>query len=247
VKNPIIKSRLGRLLIGPAMVGALVGGIGVATAQTGDDADAPTTTVTEAPAATQETPAAAAQEDGPAPEGAAGERPPRPDGPPPNVITGETADKVAAAALAKVPGATVDRVQDNGGENGYHAHLTKADGSKVRVEVNEAFEVTSVTDDVGCAPGHRGPGGPGGPGGGTPLTGEAADRATAAAQQAGPGGTVERVTADRDGDGYHAHVVKADGTHVRVEMTEDFTVTSVEEHTGPGPRPGPPPAEQPSA
>ena len=232
MRNPIIKSRLGRLLIGPAMVGALVGGIGIATAQTGDTPSdsAPTTSVAEA-APTEGSAPAPATEDG-------AQRPPRPEGPPPNVITGETADKVAAAALAAVPGATVDRVQDNGGENGYHAHLTKADGSKVRVEVDEAFEVTSVTADTGPRGGGRhGPGGPGG--GGTPLTGEAAEKATAAAQQAVPGGTVERVEADRDGEGYHAHVVKADGTHVRVEMTEDFQVTSVEEHTGPGPRPAP--------
>lgn len=253
MKNPIIKSRLGRLLIGPAMVGALVGGIGVATAQTGDDT-APSTTIAEqAPPAQDST--AAAQEDtttapsnaapatpGEAGTGAGADEAARPGpGRRGQELTGETAEKVKAAALAAVPGAAVNRVVEGCGDSAYAAFLTKADGTRVVAEVNEAFEVTEVKNDLGP---RRGPGrGPGG--GGTPLTGETADKATAAAQQAVPGGTVDRVGEDRDGDGYQAHVVKADDTHVRVEMTEDFKVTSVEEHAGRGPRPAP--ATQPAA
>ena len=69
-----------------------------------------------------------------------------------------------------------------------------------------------------------------GPGAGeTPLTGEEAEKVTAAAQAEIPDGTVLRVETDADGT-YEAHVRKADGTEVEVKMDKDFNVTSVEEH-----------------
>src|SRR5690349_5866297 len=76
-------------------------------------------------------------------------------------LTGDTAAKVKAAAEAKVPGATVLRVEDGGPyDSPYHAHVRKADGTEVVVLVNASFEATSVqTRPAG------GPGGPGGPGG----------------------------------------------------------------------------------
>ena len=67
----------------------------------------------------------------------------------------------------------------------------------------------------------------------TPLTGADAEKATAAALAAVPGGTVIRVESDSDGT-YEAHVAKADGTEVEVKMDKDFNVTSVEEFTGRG-------------
>ncbi len=78
--------------------------------------------------------------------------------------------------------------------------------------------------------------GMGGPGAGeTPLTGEEAEKVTAAAQAEIPDGTVLRVETDADGT-YEAHVRKADGTEVEVKMDKDFKVTSVEEHSyGHGP------------
>jgi uncharacterized membrane protein YkoI len=72
---------------------------------------------------------------------------------------------------------------------------------------------------------HRGPGPHG-----TPLTGEDAEKATAAAQAEIPDGTVLRVETDADGT-YEAHVRKADGTMVIVTMDADFAVTGVEEFT----------------
>jgi hypothetical protein len=61
-------------------------------------------------------------------------------------LTGDTADKVKAAALAKVPGSTVLRVEEGGpAGSAYHAHARKADGSEVVVLVNASFEATSVT------------------------------------------------------------------------------------------------------
>jgi hypothetical protein len=57
------------------------------------------------------------------------------------LLTGETASKVRAAALAKYPGATVLRVETDS-DGIYEAHLTTADGQRVTVEVDKAFKVT---------------------------------------------------------------------------------------------------------
>jgi uncharacterized membrane protein YkoI len=56
-----------------------------------------------------------------------------------------TAAKVKAAALKKLPGGTVERVEtdvDHGSP--YEAHVTKADGTQVEVLVNKDFQVTAV-------------------------------------------------------------------------------------------------------
>jgi hypothetical protein len=61
------------------------------------------------------------------------------------LLTGDTASKVEAAAKAKVPGATIERVEndvDTGSP--YEAHMRKADGSEVIVYVNSSFEVTGT-------------------------------------------------------------------------------------------------------
>jgi hypothetical protein len=55
------------------------------------------------------------------------------------------AAKVKAAAEAKVPGGTVERVEtdvDHGSP--YEAHVRKADGTQVEVLVNQSFDVTAV-------------------------------------------------------------------------------------------------------
>ena len=55
------------------------------------------------------------------------------------------AAKVKAAALAKVSGGTVERVEtdvDHGSP--YEAHVRKADGTQLEVLVNESFQVTAV-------------------------------------------------------------------------------------------------------
>jgi hypothetical protein len=69
--------------------------------------------------------------------------------PPQTQLTGDTADKVKAAAAAKVPGATVLRVEGGGPAGAaYHAHVRKADGSEVVVLVNSSFEATSVAEPL---------------------------------------------------------------------------------------------------
>jgi uncharacterized membrane protein YkoI len=61
------------------------------------------------------------------------------------LLTGTNAAKVKAAALAKLPGATVQRVEtdaDHG--SAYEAHVTKSDGTQVEVLVDADFKVTAV-------------------------------------------------------------------------------------------------------
>jgi uncharacterized membrane protein YkoI len=51
-----------------------------------------------------------------------------------------------AAALAKLPGATVVRVETDADGDAYEAHVTKADGSRATVKFDKSFNVTSVED-----------------------------------------------------------------------------------------------------
>jgi hypothetical protein len=77
-------------------------------------------------------------------------------------LTGDTAAKVKAAALEKLPGATVLRVEtDEGGV--YEAHVRKSDGTEAEVHVGEDFQVSSVDTRPAGGPGRGGHGGPGGP------------------------------------------------------------------------------------
>jgi hypothetical protein len=64
------------------------------------------------------------------------------------LLTGDTATKVRAAALAKYPGATVLRVETDS-DGVYEAHLTTSDGRRVTVEVDKAFKVTGEESGPG--------------------------------------------------------------------------------------------------
>jgi hypothetical protein len=60
-------------------------------------------------------------------------------------LTGDTASKVRALALDRVPGGTIERVEtDADGNAAYEAHMRKADGSRVTVYVSSSFEVVAV-------------------------------------------------------------------------------------------------------
>jgi uncharacterized membrane protein YkoI len=60
---------------------------------------------------------------------------------------GDAADKVKAAALAKVPGGTVLRVETDADHGSpYEAHVRKADGTEVEVLVDKDFNVTAVNE-----------------------------------------------------------------------------------------------------
>lgn len=72
-------------------------------------------------------------------------------------LTGTTASKVRAAALAKVPG-TIDRLETNvDGSAPYEAHIVrKSDGAEVEVQVSKDFTVAAVN----AMGDHDGPGHP---------------------------------------------------------------------------------------
>jgi uncharacterized membrane protein YkoI len=74
------------------------------------------------------------------------------------LLTGETAERVRAAALAEFEGATIERLETDGdGNAAYEAHMIKADGSRVTVYVNRDFEVVGSEEGHGRGPGHGGP------------------------------------------------------------------------------------------
>jgi uncharacterized membrane protein YkoI len=64
------------------------------------------------------------------------------------LLTGDTAAQVTAAAQGAEPGATIDRVETDAEGATYEAHVTKADGNKATVKVNADFSVASVEDGM---------------------------------------------------------------------------------------------------
>ena len=203
---------LGLALGGGALAGSVLGAPGISSAAT----SATTAVVVDdsSTAATTDTPAAPAA---PAPETA---------------LDRDVAAQVTAAAQAAIPDGTIDRVEtDNDGV--YEAHMTKADGTHVIVQIGADYTVTATLDQP-----QGGPGGHGGPGNGeTALTGDTATSVTAAAQAAVPDGTIDRVETDSDGSPYEAHVTKADGTQV-VKVDASFAVTGIEDMPAGGPHGG---------
>jgi hypothetical protein len=72
------------------------------------------------------------------------------------LLTGDTLAKVTAAAKAKEPSATIQRVETDS-EGVYEAHMVRADGTHVTVQVDKSLAVTNVQQG--------GPNGSGAPGG----------------------------------------------------------------------------------
>jgi hypothetical protein len=62
------------------------------------------------------------------------------------LLTGDTAEKVKAAALTAVPGGTIERVENDAEGSPYEAHMTKSDGSHITVKVDSNFKVTTTED-----------------------------------------------------------------------------------------------------
>jgi hypothetical protein len=60
------------------------------------------------------------------------------------LLTGDTAAKVQAAALAANPGATIERVENDAEGATYEAHIIKADGTSAIVKLDAAFKVTAT-------------------------------------------------------------------------------------------------------
>jgi uncharacterized membrane protein YkoI len=149
-------------------------------------------------------------------------------------LNGDAATKAKAAAVAKVGGTAESATTENDSSDAnaaYEVHVTKADGSHVTVILDKSYAVLSV--ETGHVFGHGGfvHDGHGGGSGETPLTGDAATNAKAAAV-AKVGGTAESATTENDsGDAnaaYEVHVTKADGSHVTVILDKSYAVLSVE-------------------
>jgi hypothetical protein len=125
------------LIVSAAALGAAIGGAGIANAAT-TGSSSTTTPSSATPAADPATLS---------------------HGPGETLLTGTTAEKVKAAALAAVPGATIIRVETDSAGSPYEAHLTKADGTRVTVKIDASFKVTSTEQGFGGGPnGHAPPG-----------------------------------------------------------------------------------------
>jgi hypothetical protein len=68
-----------------------------------------------------------------------------PSGPTSSLLTGETADKVTAAAKAKEPDATIERVETDS-DGVYEAHMVRADGTRFIVQVGAHFQAINVIE-----------------------------------------------------------------------------------------------------
>jgi hypothetical protein len=139
-------NRRSKILVGGALAASTLFGGGIGAALLNGTANAQTSTSTTA-----------------APSTAAPAQPAPPSGQPPAnfdptkgghvangiteaLLTGDTAAKVKAAALAAVPGGTIQRVENDAEGSPYEAHMTKADGTQVTVKVDSNFKVTSTED-----------------------------------------------------------------------------------------------------
>jgi uncharacterized membrane protein YkoI len=138
--NPMRKALLGGTIVASTLAGgalgaALLGG-------TANAADSTTTTAAAtatAPSTATEAPSTAARPDRDPSQGGH-----QANGITETLLTGDTATKVKDAALAAVPGATIERVETDAEGDAYEAHIVKADGTHATVKLDESFKVTSV-------------------------------------------------------------------------------------------------------
>jgi hypothetical protein len=131
---------VGAAAVGAAAVGAAIGGAGIANAATTSSSSA----AGSSSAAASSTSSAA----NPATLS---------HGPGETLLTGTTAAKVKAAALAADPGATIIRVETDSAGSPYEAHITKADGTQVTLKIDTNFNVTSTQQGFGAGPSGQAP------------------------------------------------------------------------------------------
>jgi hypothetical protein len=136
------------LAIGSLVAGLVtLGGVGLANAQTSDagtdDASATTAVVdVTTDDATEETTV-----DG------GSDRPQRTE----EELTGDLATQVTEAALAAVPGGTVERVETDDDGAVYEAHMTTAEGDRVAVTFDAGIQVVEIQEGgAGCGDGDGG-------------------------------------------------------------------------------------------
>jgi hypothetical protein len=149
-------------------------------------------------------------------------------------LSSGVAAKVKAAALEKVPGATVVRTEAGGPYNSaYHAHIKTSAGAEKVVLVNASFKATAVQADQGRGGkgrgGHRGPGGRGP--GETALTGDTKAKVEAAVLAKYSGATIVRTETNRDATApYESHIKTSAGKELEVLVSKDFKVVDAREH-----------------
>src|SRR3954465_4362140 len=139
-------------------------------------------------------------------------------------LSSDTAAKVKAAALDRVPGATVLRTEAGGPYNSaYHAHIKTSDGTLKVVLVNSDFAATAVQAEQAGRRG--GPGGRGGGPGETPLTGDTKDKVEAAVLAKYAGAKIVRTETNGDtGAPYESHITTSAGKELEVHVSKDFKV-----------------------
>src|ERR1700754_208915 len=146
-------------------------------------------------------------------------------------LSADVAAKVKAAALAKVPGATVLRTEAGGPDNSaYHAHIKTSGGTLQVVLVDDQFQATAVQADNGRGGGGKGRGGHGNE---TALTGDTKSKVEAAVLAKYPGATILRSESNDAADApYESHIKTKDGTELEVTVSKDFAVVAADEHRG---------------
>ncbi|HEY6891669.1 MAG TPA: hypothetical protein VI300_27940 [Solirubrobacter sp.] len=147
-------------------------------------------------------------------------------------LSSDVAAKVKAAALAKVPGATVLRTEAGGPQgSAYHAHIKTSSGTLEVVLVNASFEATAVQADQGRGGGHGGGKGRGGHGDETALTGATKTSVEAAVLAKYPGATIVRTETNTDSSApYESHIKTTDGKELEVTVDKDFKIVDAREH-----------------
>ena len=91
------------------------------------------------------------------------------------LLTGSAAEQAKAAALAAVPGGTIQRVENDAEGATYEAHMTKSDGTQVTVKMDANFKVTGVET------------GPSGPAGQAPPSGSGSSGSSGSSSSTGTG------------------------------------------------------------
>jgi hypothetical protein len=165
--NTFKKAAISGSIVAASLVGGFVGAQSIGTA--GAQSNTSATTATTAPS----TSSGSTAPQGQAPQGQA------PQGQPPQgnvdptkgghqangiteeLLTGDTAAKVTAAAKKAVPDGTIQRVETDAEGDAYEAHVQKADGSLVTLKFDKDFKLTA-TEDGPSGPPQGAPTGPNG-------------------------------------------------------------------------------------
>jgi hypothetical protein len=129
------------VVTGALALGAVIGAAGIANAATGSSGST-----------NQSAPVFAANGPSGSPPAGAGNPATMSHGPGETLLSGSTASRAKAAALAAVPGAKVIRVETDSAGAAYEAHLQNSDGSYVTVKLDESFHVTATQSGFGGGP-----------------------------------------------------------------------------------------------